>query len=154
MNKFKAITLIIFLLLASTTPIYAHPGRTASDGCHYCRTNCAKWGEVANARHCHGGGTTVAAPIIYTAPTSTSRPLPTWTPRPTPTNTPSPTFTPTPALTPTSIPLITPQPTAAVLGTSDKSDSSVVGGVMATMVGFGIVFWRAINQKWPFHSNT
>ena len=32
---------------------WAHPGRTAADGCHYCRTNCDKWGEVAGARHCH-----------------------------------------------------------------------------------------------------
>ena len=21
---------------------FAHPGRTAADGCHFCRTNCAK----------------------------------------------------------------------------------------------------------------
>ena len=33
----------------------AHPGRTASDGCHYCRTNCDSWGVAWNARHCHGG---------------------------------------------------------------------------------------------------
>ena len=32
---------------------WAHPGRTAADGCHYCRTNCDKWGEVAGERHCH-----------------------------------------------------------------------------------------------------
>ena len=32
---------------------FAHPGGTASDGCHYCRTNCYKWGEIANQRHCH-----------------------------------------------------------------------------------------------------
>lgn len=31
----------------------AHPGRTASDGCHYCRTNCDSWGVPWNARHCH-----------------------------------------------------------------------------------------------------
>ena len=31
----------------------AHSGRTASDGCHYCRTNCAKYGEVQDQRHCH-----------------------------------------------------------------------------------------------------
>lgn len=31
----------------------AHPGRTASDGCHYCRTNCASWGVPAGQRHCH-----------------------------------------------------------------------------------------------------
>ena len=33
----------------------AHPGRTASDGCHYCRTNCSRWNVPANQRHCHGG---------------------------------------------------------------------------------------------------
>ena len=32
---------------------WAHPGRTAADGCHYCRTNCDKWGELAGDRHCH-----------------------------------------------------------------------------------------------------
>ena len=34
-------------------PAWAHPGGLAADGCHYCRTNCAKWGEVEGARHCH-----------------------------------------------------------------------------------------------------
>lgn len=34
---------------------YAHPGRTAADGCHYCRTNCDRWGVAWNERHCHGG---------------------------------------------------------------------------------------------------
>ena len=38
-----------------TTQMYAHPGRTASDGCHYCRTNCDKWGVPWNERHCHNG---------------------------------------------------------------------------------------------------
>lgn len=33
----------------------AHPGRTAADGCHYCRTNCEKWGVEQDARHCHNG---------------------------------------------------------------------------------------------------
>ena len=36
--------------------VYAHPGRTASDGCHYCRTNCSRWGVPSSQRHCHGGG--------------------------------------------------------------------------------------------------
>lgn len=35
------------------TPVFAHPGNTASDGCHYCRTNCDKWGVAWNERHCH-----------------------------------------------------------------------------------------------------
>ena len=43
---------LVVTLTASAA--FAHPGRTAADGCHYCRTNCAKWGEVAGARHCHG----------------------------------------------------------------------------------------------------
>ena len=39
------------------TPVtLAHPGRTASDGCHYCRTNCSSWGVAWDTRHCHGGG--------------------------------------------------------------------------------------------------
>ena len=42
----------LIALLASGSGL-AHPRRTAADGCLYCRTNCAKWGEVANARHCH-----------------------------------------------------------------------------------------------------
>lgn len=45
--------LIAITFLLSFTPVYAHPGRTAADGGHYCRTNCAKWGEVDGARHFH-----------------------------------------------------------------------------------------------------
>lgn len=46
---------IILLSLFSSPPIKAHPGNTASDGGHYCRTNCEKWGEVYGERHFHGG---------------------------------------------------------------------------------------------------
>ena len=49
---------LIILALASalfTLNAFAHPGRTASDGCHYCRTNCEKWGVPHGTRHCHGG---------------------------------------------------------------------------------------------------
>ena len=35
-------------------PAGAHPGGLAADGCHYCRTTCATWGEVEGERHCHG----------------------------------------------------------------------------------------------------
>lgn len=48
-----AIVLVVSWALAPAVAA-AHPGRTASDGCHYCRTNCARWGEVADQRHCHG----------------------------------------------------------------------------------------------------
>ena len=43
--------LLASVLTASSSA--AHPGGRAADGCHYCRTNCAKWGEVAGERHCH-----------------------------------------------------------------------------------------------------
>ena len=29
----------------------SHPGRCASDGYHYCWTNCKKWGYVTGTRH-------------------------------------------------------------------------------------------------------
>ena len=47
--------LILFLAILLFLPAFvsAHPGRTASDGCHYCRTNCDKWGVPWNKRHCH-----------------------------------------------------------------------------------------------------
>ena len=47
-----ALVALAVLLIVSNA--LAHPGRTAADGCHYCRTNCAKWGETTGARHCHG----------------------------------------------------------------------------------------------------
>ncbi|OGI26152.1 MAG: hypothetical protein A3J76_01750 [Candidatus Moranbacteria bacterium RBG_13_45_13] len=55
---------------------FAHPGNTAADGCHYCRTNCTKWGVPWNERHCHGGSATPAPtpkPVPVTpAPTNNS----------------------------------------------------------------------------------
>src|SRR3989338_5370333 len=52
--------LVCLSLLFLPQALNAHPGNTATDGCHYCRTNCDKWGEAWGERHCHGG---------YTAPT-------------------------------------------------------------------------------------
>lgn len=51
----KLVLIIIMLFILSPSISYAHPGRTASDGCHYCRTNCDRWGVPWNERHCHGG---------------------------------------------------------------------------------------------------
>ncbi|KKU17950.1 MAG: hypothetical protein UX28_C0003G0128 [Candidatus Pacebacteria bacterium GW2011_GWA1_46_10] len=71
------------LTVFSISKVFAHPGNTASDGCHYCRTNCAKWGEVEGARHCHGGGVveTIPLPVVTSAPKPTLKP--TSTPKPT-----------------------------------------------------------------------
>lgn len=48
--------LSVLFVVASTTPIEAHPGRTDGNGCHVCRTNCADWGLQQDEYHCHNGG--------------------------------------------------------------------------------------------------
>lgn len=104
---FSIITPILLFASLFIHPIYAHPGRTASDGCHYCRTNCDSWGVPWNERHCHGGGSVQGVQEtvpIYTSPTNTPILLPTWTPIPTKTPTPTRTPIPTPTLTPTATP--------------------------------------------------
>ena len=56
MPRMAARLALLTVLLASVLTASlsaAHPGGRAADGCHYCRTNCAQWGEVAGARHCH-----------------------------------------------------------------------------------------------------
>jgi len=58
----------------------AHPGNTASDGCHYCRTNCGRWGVPWNERHCHGGS--ISLPPAAPPPPPPPPPAPkieTWT---------------------------------------------------------------------------
>ena len=50
----RCVKLVLLVVVLTASPALAHPGRTAADGCHFCRTNCDKWGEVAGERHCHG----------------------------------------------------------------------------------------------------
>jgi hypothetical protein len=131
-------TIFVFLFvrfLQFPLPVFAHPGRTASDGCHYCRTNCDSWGVPWNTRHCHGGG--VITPTISTPkPVYTIVPTPRATVRPTlkPTTTPSPevqgvTTQNTPA------PISSPSPTPAPLTTG-----GVIGvlGFLAVLIGLPI----------------
>lgn len=56
-THFSILAFSLVILLSAESAL-AHPGGTASDGCHYCRTHCSSWGEVAGQRHCHGGGST------------------------------------------------------------------------------------------------
>ena len=56
--------LLAVLLVLLALDAAAHPGRTAADDCHYCRTNCDRWNVEADKRHCHGGGS---------SPTSTTQ---------------------------------------------------------------------------------
>ena len=56
MPRMVALLVLLTVLLASVLTASvsaAHPGGRAADGCHFCRTNCAQWGEVAGERHCH-----------------------------------------------------------------------------------------------------
>lgn len=59
MKKEKKIISILFLitLLMNCNVVYAHPGRTNSSGCHYCKTNCSSWGLDDGEYHCHNGNT-------------------------------------------------------------------------------------------------
>ena len=50
----RYVFLVVLTLALTVSPAFAHPGKRAADGCHSCRTNCAKWGEVEGERHCHG----------------------------------------------------------------------------------------------------
>ena len=118
----RVLLFFVFLSLVSTPTALAHPGNTASDGCHYCRTNCDSWGVAWNERHCHGGSTYTAPPVVqYTS-------IPTYTPRPTATPIP-PTNTPTsvpPTRTPTPIPTKSPTPTKISTPTFTLTPTEVV----------------------------
>jgi hypothetical protein len=100
MRQLLLISALLFFFLPKS--VFAHPGRTASDGCHYCRTNCDSWGVSWNQRHCHGG---------YVAPVATSQPILTITPKPTRVPTPA------PSPEPSQINIKTEEPEETVLGT-------------------------------------
>lgn len=51
----KRLFLVVILIMVMPINIFAHPGRTDSSGCHYCRTNCSKWGLSNGEYHCHNG---------------------------------------------------------------------------------------------------
>lgn len=103
----------LFLVSFSTSSVLAHPGNTAADGCHYCRTRCGYWGVAWNQRHCHGG---YSPPSTYIAPVTT--------PVPTPTPTPRPTFIPISTPKETPIPISTPTLSPGVKGESVKDAQS------------------------------
>ena len=53
----KQTKIILILITFIPTIVFAHPGKTDANGCHYCRTNCAKWGLYNGQYHCHDSGT-------------------------------------------------------------------------------------------------
>src|SRR3989344_2601640 len=71
MLKINQIALwLIFICFISLAPtlVWSHPGRTSSDGCHYCRTNCGSWGVPWNERHCHGGNSSTSQSTTVSEP--------------------------------------------------------------------------------------
>ncbi len=116
----KTLLISAFVFLTITSPVFAHPGNTASDGCHYCRTNCDKWGVAWNERHCHGGTESAPAkPEVEKAiPLPTRKPTRIPTTRPRPTKKPSPT-----TIAPTRKPTTTSRPvTKEVLNEANVVD--------------------------------
>lgn len=122
--KYIIISLILLFILPVT--VSAHPGRTAADGCHYCRTNCASWGEVAGARHCHGG-----PPVIPITIAPTFVPLPTATP------TSVPTATPIPTVKPTSTPEVKGESTSSTEPTAQEESETNEVDPIAALMGVG-----------------
>jgi len=76
MRKTSFVLWLALLVVGSLSVASAHPGRTAADGCHYCRTNCDSWWEEWNVRHCHGG----SSEPVNTNTTSTTNTYNTYTP--------------------------------------------------------------------------
>ena len=66
-NVAKLLAVSSVLSLSISLEASAHPGRTAADGCHYCRTNCDSWGVPWNERHCHGHENTETLSDLITA---------------------------------------------------------------------------------------
>ena len=134
----------VFLTITLSTlvlgpPVYAHPGNTASDGCHYCRTNCDKWGEAWDERHCHSGGAQLP-PIT----TKKSTPLPTKmiasSPTPSPSSNTAPVLSPTPdsegevlGVTKESSPTPTNEPANVPVTIPANSEDSGLGVIIITL---------------------
>jgi len=141
----------IFSLILLPKNTFAHPGNTASDGCHYCRTNCDRWGVPWNERHCHGGTVVeTAQPISTPIPTVIPTKKPTLAPTkiPIPTNTPTPIITNTPTLKPTKTEEVSPTATIQpqILGETDtkksmepsKTSDYIITFSILGLFGFGI----------------
>ncbi|MDD2224701.1 MAG: hypothetical protein PHP97_00865 [Candidatus Shapirobacteria bacterium] len=134
----------IFSLILLPKNTFAHPGNTASDGCHYCRTNCDRWGVPWNERHCHGGTVVeTVQPTSTPIPTAIPTKKPTLTP--TPTNTPTPIITNTPTLEPTKTEEISPTPQPEILGETTiktteptKNSDVILGFSFLGLIGFGV----------------
>ena len=55
MKKGKMLLILALALILRPLSVLAHPGRTDSNGCHTCKTNCEKYGLSYGEYHCHNG---------------------------------------------------------------------------------------------------
>ena len=78
-NLLTILIIVITISFSFSKESYAHPGATAADGCHYCRTNCDKYGVAWNERHCHGSNVSPQEAVPSYNPSTTPT-----TPKPTP----------------------------------------------------------------------
>lgn len=119
MKHSLCLVILVIFTFFKVDLVLAHPGKTASDGCHYCRTNCDKWGYTEDTRHCHGGNIEVVKPTI--TPVPSVKPIetvkPTYTPAP---YTPAP-YSPNPTTQPMKI-IETPTPVPEIKGDSTVED--------------------------------
>ena len=137
-NKLAILVIVSIIFLSRISDVEAHPGRTAADGCHYCRTNCDRWGVPWNERHCHGGTITQDPPVV--APKDSPTPKPTiFTPKSTPTPSPSPSSIPSLSPAPTN-PIVTNKP--ETLGVQVKGESgNPWGGLLILGLIAGLLYW-------------
>ncbi len=68
----KRIAIILTTLLIACNGVFAHPGRTDSNGCHTCRTNCSKYGLKTGEYHCHDGSSSEKTTTSNKSNTKTS----------------------------------------------------------------------------------
>lgn len=73
---FLLCTVLMFTGFIFADAVFAHPGRTDSNGGHYCRTNCAKWGYKTGEYHYHNSGSSSKSSTTTksSAPKSTPKP--------------------------------------------------------------------------------
>lgn len=48
---------LVGVMILVPIEVLGHPGGLDNKGCHYCRTNCSKWGLKQDEYHCHKGNT-------------------------------------------------------------------------------------------------
>lgn len=56
MKKVVMVLILVITLFSCNMVVLAHPGRTDANGCHTCKSNCAKYGLKDGEYHCHNGG--------------------------------------------------------------------------------------------------